>query len=160
GQRVEFTAAADGDCTLAVEHLHLWGGPEETYHLTVTPADPAFDLSVGLDRFDAGAGATFAVPVHVTRRGYTGPIEVSVAGHPALSGRLPVAANPPPTPAVPAGTLTVTVKPDAPQGPLTFRIDGKATVGGKPVVAIASHGLLLRQAMANLPYPPPEYETQ
>src|SRR5262249_1317840 len=63
-------------------------------------------------------------------------------------------------PAVPAGTLTVTVKPDAPQGPLTFRIDGKATVGGKPVVAIASHGLLLRQAMANLPYPPPEYETQ
>ena len=49
--RLDFTPPADGDYTLAVEHLHYWGGPDETYRVTVVPYGPAFDRSVTLDHF-------------------------------------------------------------------------------------------------------------
>ena len=103
GQRIDYTAAADGDYALAVEHLHYWGGPAETYHLTVVPYEPGFDLSIALDRWDVAQGGTLSLPILLTRRDYTGPIEVSVAGHPGISGRLTIAAGPQPAPNVPAG---------------------------------------------------------
>jgi hypothetical protein len=158
--RLDFTAAADGDYSLMVEHLHYWGGPEETYHLSVTPFEPGFDVLVRLDRYDAPASGTFSIPVHVNRRGYTGPIEVSVAGSPLLSGQVTVPGGPPKPPNVPAATLTITVKGDAPSGPLTFLVQGKATSSGKQVVRFATCRSVLNQTLANLPYPPPQYETQ
>src|SRR5207248_98131 len=80
--RIDYTPPADADLVLAVEHLHYLGGPEETYHLTITPYEPGFDLSVRLDRFDAAPGGTFSTPIFLTRRDYPGPIEVSVEGNP------------------------------------------------------------------------------
>lgn len=158
--RLDFTAAADGDYSLQVEHLHYWGGPEETYRLTVTPFEPDFDVLVRLDRYDAPASGTFSIPVHVIRRGYTGPLELSVTGSPLLSGQVTVPANQPKAPNVPAATLTITVKGDALSGPLAFAVQGKATIGGKQVVRFASFRNVLNLALANLPYPPPQYETQ
>ena len=91
--RLDFTPTADGDYTLAVEHLHLWGGPSETYRITVTPYEPGYDLAVQLDRFDVPQGGTLAVPILVTRRDYKGPIDVSVVGQ-GLSGTMTIAAGP------------------------------------------------------------------
>src|SRR5205823_2530978 len=45
GARIDFTAPADGDFTLVVEHLHFLGGPDETYRLTITPYEPGFDVA-------------------------------------------------------------------------------------------------------------------
>ena len=158
--RLDFTAKADGDYSLMVEHLHYWGGPEESYHVSVAPYEPDFDVLVRLDRYDAPASGTFSIPVHVTRRGYTGPIEVSVVGSPLLSGKVTVPGGPPKPPNVPAATLTITAKDDAPTGPLVFLVEGKATVGGKQMVRFATCRSVLNQTLANLPYPPPQYETQ
>ncbi|HKB36276.1 MAG TPA: PPC domain-containing protein [Gemmataceae bacterium] len=158
--RLDYTATADGDLILSVEHLHYWGGPEETYHLKIAPHEPGFDVSVRLDRFDAAPGGTFSTPIFLTRRDYPGPIEVTVEGNPNLSGKLAIAANTPPNPAVAAGTLTITVKGDASPGPMPFVIQGKATISGKVVARTASARPVLNQTLANLPYPPPQYETQ
>lgn len=158
--RLDFTAKADGDYTLMVEHLHYWGGPDETYRVTLTPYQPGFDVLVRLDRYDAPPGGTLSIPIHIIRRGYTGPIEVSVTGHPGLSGQVTVPANMPKAPNVPAATLVVKLKDDMPAGPLSFAIQGKATVDGKAVLRFASFRAILDLLLANLPYPPPQYETQ
>jgi hypothetical protein len=154
GQRIDTTAAADGDYTLAVEHLHYWGGPAETYHLTVTPYEPGFDLSIALDRWDVAQGGTLSLPIVATRRDYAGPIEVGVAGHPGVSGTLTIPAGPPTPPNVPAGNLLVSVKPDVPTGPLVLTVHGKATINGKPVVVNANVTNAVKAQLANLPYPP------
>jgi len=41
--KFEIPLAPAGDYRLKVEHLHLWGGPDDNYHLTITLADPGFD---------------------------------------------------------------------------------------------------------------------
>ncbi len=45
--RIDFMATADEDLTLAVEHLHYWGGPTECYRISIVPYQPGFDLSLG-----------------------------------------------------------------------------------------------------------------
>jgi hypothetical protein len=154
GQRIDFTPPADDDYTLSVEHLHYWGGPAESYHLTVTPHEPGFDLSIGLDRWDAAQGQAASLPIQVTRRDYTGPIEVSVVGPPGVSGALTIAAGQPPAPNAPAGSLVVSVKPDVPVGPYLLRVQGKATINGKPVTAYASVAAPVKASLGGLPYPP------
>jgi hypothetical protein len=153
--RLDFTPTADGDYTLAVEHLHLWGGPSETYRVTVTPYEPGFDLSVQLDRFDVPQGATFTVPLLVTRRDYKGPIEVSVVGQ-GLTGTLtiPAAAPGPPNQPQPGGTLTISAAADLPIGPHEFYIQGKGKNDNKEFVEFASVRALVSAAMSNLPVPP------
>ena len=39
---LDFTAPADGDYFLAVEHLQYWFGPEEVYRVTVAPYSAGF----------------------------------------------------------------------------------------------------------------------
>ena len=50
--RVDLTPPADGDYTLSVEHLHYWGGPAESYHLSIKPYEPGFTIGMFLDRYD------------------------------------------------------------------------------------------------------------
>src|SRR5205823_8452715 len=84
-QRIEFTAPDDGDYRLEVQHLNLIGGPSEVYRLTVTPAAPDFDLTLAADRVEVSQGGLGPIPVQVSRKGYAGPIELSLVGDPALS---------------------------------------------------------------------------
>lgn len=160
GPRIDFTVPADGDYTIVAEHLHFSSGPEETYHLTVLPYEPGFDLSVQLDRWDAPQAGTFNIPILLTRRDYQGAIDVSVVGT-GLSGtvQIPTFTPPPKPPNVPAATLTITIAENAPVGPLTFTIQGKATVNMKPVVRLANYRALVTTQMAALPFPPPQFET-
>src|SRR5262249_38482950 len=111
-QRIEFTAAEDGDYVLEVQHLNYLGGPGEAYRVTVTPSEPGLDLSLPIERHDVAAGGSLSVPVLVTRRGYTGPIEVSVKGPPGVTGQVTIPAGQPPKPNLPGGTLVIKVDRD------------------------------------------------
>jgi len=84
--RLDVTAPADGDLTVSVEHLLYWYGPSEAYRITVTPYEPSFDLSLGIDRFDVPPGACVPVSILATRHDFNGPIDVSVSGYPAITG--------------------------------------------------------------------------
>jgi hypothetical protein len=157
--RLDFTAPADGDYTLVVEHLHSWGGPDETYRITVTPFQPDFSLTLNMDRWDIAPGGKVAIPLFLTRAGYNGPIEVSVAGVKGLSGTVTIPAGPPKPPNQPTATLEVSAA-DLPPGPLSFVLQCKATIDGKPVLRLASVRGLVSLAMGNLAVPPRAANTQ
>src|SRR5262249_28810072 len=156
GQRIDYTPTADDDYTLGVEHLHYWGGPAQTYHLTIAPYEPGFDLSIGLDRWNAAQAGTVTIPILAARHDYAGPIEVSVVGPPGISGAVTIAAGQPTQPNAPAGQLVVSVKPDVLLGPHFLRIQGKATINGKPVAGSAGVAPCGGAGRATLPYPPPQ----
>lgn len=160
--RVDFTAPADGDFTLALEHLLYWGGPTEVYHLTVVPYSPGFDVSLALDRYEVPQGSVTAIPIVVTRRDYPGPIELTANGPPGISGRAILrsaspaaekaakAGAPPP----PAGLLFLEAGPDTPLSPGTVTIQARAVINGKNVVSYANARTAVSTALGALPYPP------
>lgn len=159
GQRLDFTATADADYLLVVEHLLYWGGPAETYRLTVRPAEPGFSLSLLLDRWDVPAGGTLAIPVQVARQDYNGPIEVSVLGPPGLSGRAIIPAGAPAKPNEPAGTLFVHAAAELPLGAGVLTLRGRATVNGTTRVEYATVRSANSQSLGNLPFPPRHLDT-
>jgi hypothetical protein len=164
--RLDFTAPADGDYTLAVEHLYYWGGPTESYHLTVKPYEPGFALDLRLDRWDAAQGGTVMVPVMLSaRRDYPGPIELSVVGPAGITGQATISAGqapvpPPPAQAAPSVMLPISVKPDVPVGAYNLLVQGKAVINGKSVVEYASVHFVASQNLAGLTYPPRALNTQ
>src|SRR5262249_24116345 len=100
---IGFTPAADGDGILSLEQLNYLGRADQTYRLTIAPYEPGFELTLGLDRYDLAPGGYAAVPIQtVVRRDFGGPIEVSVTGTPAITGRT-VIQGPPHAPNQPAG---------------------------------------------------------
>jgi hypothetical protein len=157
--RLDFTAPGDGDYTLAVEHLHYWGGPDETYRITFVPYEPGFDLSVDLDRFSVPQGGSVAIPIHVTRRDYPGPIEVSVHSD-GLSGTATIPAGQPAQPKQPGATLQLMAAVNVPPGPRLITIQGKATINGKPFKMLASVREVVSRELAGLPVPPRQMWSQ
>ncbi|MFO0843641.1 MAG: hypothetical protein U0797_14800 [Gemmataceae bacterium] len=156
--KLDFTAPADGDYTLAVEHLHSWGGPDEVYRVTFTPFQPEFTLNLNLDRWELMPGATVSVPLFVQRAGYNGPIEVSVLGK-GLTGSLTIPAGAA-KPNVPAGTLAIKADDALTPGPVAFALQAKAVIDGKPVARLASVHGLVSAALGNLPVTPRAMDTQ
>jgi hypothetical protein len=152
--RLDFTPPADGDYTLQVEHLHLWGGPDEVYRLSVTPAEPGFDFTVAIDRFNAPQGGKLSLPILAPRRDFDGPIEINVIGPKGISGKLALAAGKVPPPNQPIGTLVVTIADDVPVGPTVFQIMGKATINGKAVSKLVHVPRAVAPGMPNPPQPP------
>jgi hypothetical protein len=153
--RLDFTPPADGDYTLQVEHLHLWGGPDEVYRINVAPYELGFDLAVALDRFNVAQGGKLSIPILAPRRDFDGPLEISVVGPKGISGQLAVAAGKAPPANQPLGTLLVNAAEDVPMGPHVFRIQGKATIDGKAVTRFASVRTAVSDGLAKLPLPPP-----
>ena len=166
--RLDFSAPADGNYTLAVEHLHYWGGPAESYRVSVTPYEPGFDLVVGADRIDVPQGQAAVLNIiGVNRRDFPGPIEVSVVGPPGVTGQATITAGvvtkAPPQPNQPApavARLIVQAGPDAPMGAYPIKVQGKATINGKPVVVFATARPAVTQALAGLPFPPRQVYSQ
>lgn len=146
GPRVEFTPGADGDFVVQAEHLHYWGGPAESYRLTILPAGPSFDLNVALDRFEVRAGGTLSLPVNVVRRDNPGEILIKVEGPAGLSGEVKVPEKNPP----PFVTLPIQASNDLKPGPMTFRIVGTLTSNGKKITEVASVQGALSSQLANL----------
>jgi hypothetical protein len=164
--RLDFNPPADGDFFLSVEHLLYAGGPAESYRVTIRPYEPGFSLSMFLDRYQVAQGGHVTIPIALSaRRDYTGPIEVSVIGNPAITGQVTIpagAAPAPPPPAVPpaAATLVLTVKPELPMGAYPLVIQGKATINGKTVVEQASVAAVVKQSLGGLAYPPRQMLTE
>jgi hypothetical protein len=154
-QRIDFTAPADGDYTLAVKHLTDWGGPDQVYRLTIIPYHPGFDFTLGIDRFDVPQGGTREMIIQtLARRDYAGPVEISVLGNPAITGQTVIGPGPPPPPNQPVARLPVTVKADLPMGAYPILIQGKATINGKMVIAYGSVRAVVKQELAGLEFPP------
>jgi hypothetical protein len=152
--RLDFTPPADGDYTLHAEHLHLWGGPDEVYRLSVTPAEPSFDLTVALDRFNVIQGGKLSIPILAPRRDFGGPIDISVIGPKGISGQLAIAAGKAAPPNQPIGTLVVNVADDIAVGPHVFQIVGKGTINGKMVTKLVHLVRVVPPGMPNPPQPP------
>jgi hypothetical protein len=154
GQYLDFTAPADGDFIVAAEHLLYWSGPSETYRLTITSDMASFDLALGIDRFDVAPGGVVPVTVHATRKEYQGPIELSLTGHPDISGKGTI------EPGAAAATMYLHARPDAPAGPIVMAVRGSATIDGKTVVRYANLRSVVSQNLAGLPFPPHDLLTR
>jgi hypothetical protein len=155
--RIDFAAPADGDFVLAVEHLNYWGGPEETYRITLTPPEPGFDLTLPFDRFDVPQGGVAALPIQtITRRDCDGPIEISLEGTAGISGRTVVTSATALGPKQPAAWLFVSASADAVPGAYSCRVRGKAAIKNREIIVDASVRAALIQELAGLPYPPPD----
>jgi hypothetical protein len=155
--KIDFSVPADGDYYLCAEHLNLWGGPDESYRVTIRPINPGFDLTLGLDRYELAQGAWCAIPIQtVSRRSYAGPIEVSLLGAPAgIQAKAVIPTNAPTVGGMPAAILFVKCEPNVPPGQYDVRVIGKAIVDGKLVIAEATDRAGVSQNLAGLPYPPP-----
>jgi hypothetical protein len=90
--RLEWTAPADGEYTIAVRDLNGRGGPEFVYRLVARPARPDFSLRVDGDKAQIGPGGGTAWYARVTRReGFTGEVALTVRGlPPAVTALCPV----------------------------------------------------------------------
>ena len=144
-QRIDFTAADDGDYLLEVQHLHFASGPSESYRITVRPPPSGFDLTLPNERFDVAPNGVAAIPVQVVRKGYTGPIELTAQGAAGFTGTATIKAG------ANAGLVLVAAKGDVPMGAYQFKIVGKATVDGQPVIQVASAKAAV---VASLEWPP------
>ena len=161
GPRIDFTAPADGDYTLGVEHLLYAHGPSESYRITVMPFVPGFEVTLGIDRFDVAPGSVTAIPVYAQRYGYAGPIAVRVLAAPQITGSTTILPGPlqlktysPPAPNQLAATLFLSAGADAPPGPYNIALEASAVIGGKPVVQNVNLKSLVSQNLAGLAYPP------
>jgi hypothetical protein len=153
-QRLEFTAPDDGDFLLEVQHLNYLGGPSEVYRVTVTPADAGFDLSLGIDRYDVAPGSALSLPIFVTRRGYMGPIQVSVDEKYGLKGEVTIPAGKAAKPNQVGAVLQLNVGKEMPLGPYALAVQGTATIDGRKVTQYASVRTTISASLGNLPFPP------
>ncbi|MCI0704973.1 MAG: hypothetical protein L0241_28265, partial [Planctomycetia bacterium] len=153
--RFDFTPAADGDYTLACEHQNFLHGPNEVYHLSVVPTAPDVSVTVGFDRGEATPGGGTAIVATVTRlNGFTGPVELSIAGEEGFSGKTTLPAN-----------QTVTFVPllvaeDTKPGVYPFRVQAKITVAGKDVIRYATMTDAVKASLGGMPNPPLELLSQ
>lgn len=142
---ISVTLPADGVYFLRITDTEGKGGPEYSYRLRISAPKPDFELRVVPSGIWARAGMTVPVSVWAIRRdGFDGPIDLSLEGAPpgfVLSGNR-----------IPAGldriTITLSCAPTAQVGPLTLRMVGTATVGGRQIQHYAVPADEMMQAFA------------
>jgi hypothetical protein len=176
--RIDFNASADGDYTLSVEHLLYWGGPDESYRLTIERSAPGFELVLGTDRLELPPSGYALLPIqNIVRRNYNGPIDVSVVGPDGLTGRITIPAasdttrrTPPEAGAEAAedggaedgapfmrrsnNPLFVSADEKIKTGFFPVTVHGTAMIDGKPVTVRGSVRSPLARSLSNLPFPP------
>lgn len=148
--RAEFTPAADGDFTIACEHLNYLHGPTEVYHLSVEPAVPDVTVALALDRCEAPAGGGTAFGATVNRlNGFAGPVALSVEGA-GVAGRV----------VVPAGQtqafIPVAVLDGLRPGAVPFRVKATFVADGRAVERYATAPDVVRATFGGLPNLPTE----
>jgi hypothetical protein len=117
------------------------GGKNFGYRLTIEPATTDFELRLPVAEVNVPRGGNALLNVAVVRRGFTGPIQLSAvdlpAGFAVLGGDVPTGGV--------AGALTIAAPADVmlPPGPVSLRIEGKATIDGKEIKRSAVHPMIL-----------------
>ena len=150
-QRVEVTPAEDGDLFIEVQPLLFRGGPADAYHLSIRPVTPSFEVSLAGDRMEAAPGGVAVLPFTIVRKGFAGPIDVSLRGDPAVTVTL--------KPGQTSGLLRIPIAADAKFGGKTLSVSAKAMIDGKPVLVPASAKAIVSKAMSDLPYPPLAFQS-
>ncbi len=160
GTRVEFTAAADGDYTIACEHTNYLFGPNEVYHLSVKPVVADFGVSVAFDRAVVPAGGVGLVPITVFTKlnGFAGPVDIEFTS-PTVSGKvtLPAAANP--QPATPL-YLPLVAKAGTAPGLAVGKLTATGKIDGADVTKTIDLIDVVKVGLATMPTPPREVTTQ
>ena len=153
-QRIDFTAGEDGDYVVEVQHLNYVGGPSEAYHLVVSFTLPGFDVTLLLDRYDLAPDSFVPLNLNVNRRGYTGPIEVSIVGE--RRGVSPLILSDATTikTGQTTGALIVRAAVDAPVGPMSASLQAEATIDGKKFTQWVSVRNPISASLSGLPFPP------
>jgi len=67
---LEFNPPSDGEFVLAVEHVHLWGGPTEAYRVILQPPQPSVLITLASDRYSINQGGELSIPVLVEKTGF------------------------------------------------------------------------------------------
>lgn len=84
--RIEYTAPADSELILLVEHLHYAAGPEETYRIAIQFAEPTFRVEALQDRVDIPAGGVGVGFLRLSRLGFGGPVRIQVSAPQPIQG--------------------------------------------------------------------------
>jgi hypothetical protein len=120
-----------------VRDQHNRGGINYCYRLTIEPATPDFVVIQPFSEINVPRGGSALLSVPVLRRGYAGPIELTI---PNLPPGLSVQGGIVPTNAT-AGLLTLTAANDMAAVPdsLSLSIEGKAADGKTVIHRLAEH---------------------
>jgi hypothetical protein len=121
----DWTAPADGKYVLEVRDLHLRGGPQFVYFLSVTKSEPRFVLDIDSDKTLLSPGTAGAIFVRAYRKGgFAGEIQLAVEGLPAgvtaACGRILESGR--------DGSIILQAAPDAAPGAANIKITGTAVV--------------------------------
>jgi len=147
---------ADGLYCLQVEDLLHRGGPEHAYRVEIQPSS-GFSLAVKNDKdtrllFNAPVNdGALAVTIQCNRQGYNGPIELALhdaaPGYQLLNATIPEGAK--------EHRLILAVPEGAQPGEVhAIRLAGRATVDGRPQVAVVETQATLRAKRPQQTFPP------
>lgn len=134
---IEWKAPADGEYRLRVRDLQhgTRGGSEFAYQLSVRQAQPEFQLSLAADYANVTQGSRTDLDLNVKRLGgFTGPIELSIAGLPdGVTFEPPRIADKQTSLKLVFKAIDDTRPTDA-----TLRITGQAMIANQPVEHLAN----------------------
>lgn len=126
--------AGSNEITLALRDLESRGGVGFPYRITVTPVTPTFELSLADSEVNVPKRGAALVGVTVVRKGYNGPITLSVANPPpglwVRPGRIADGQL--------VGTLSLAAASDARFEPFTLEVVGRGEGTAAPIVVTAS----------------------
>jgi hypothetical protein len=119
-----WSAPADGKYLLEIRDLHLRGGPQYTYAVEITRAEPYFELEADTDKTLLAPGMNAVFYVRALRKnGFAGDIQLAVDGLPpgvtAVPGKILAGA--------PDGCVILQAAANAPVGAANIRIKGSAS---------------------------------
>jgi len=75
---VDHTFDANGRFLLVVDELHRRGGPRYAYRIDASRDPAPFSLTLAAESFDAPENGVLVIKVACERRGYSGPIQLSI----------------------------------------------------------------------------------
>jgi len=154
---VSYSFPADGDYQLVVEDRHGRGGTEFAYRIEVTTDVAPFSVSAAADALNVPAGGTVAVNVVAARRGYNGPIQLTVTGLPEGITAIPTSIGTGRN----GATLTLVGTGQAKRGTAkSVRIIGTATIAKKTVTDVADINAALKALSAGYPFPAPTLRSE
>lgn len=139
---LDFTVPSGvSEITLALRDLQARGGVGFPYRISVTTVEPTFEVALNDAQVGLPKNGTAAVGVTVRRKGYTGPITLTVANPPAgLSVRPGTIAD-----GQLLGSFSISAAPDAAFDVTYLDVIGQAQGPAGPIVSHAEKALVFAQ---------------